>query len=384
MTGTHQVSGRASAVRNGDAGRVSAGGPREAGSAGHGTLTVAVIGGGQSPEHDVSLASAAAIGQALAEAGHRVIPMTIARDATWRFSGETVSPWAAIDELRRCDLVFPALHGRRGEDGSIAAFCRIAGVPFVGSGVAAGAAGMDKWLTKLVAESVGIRTARSVLLHRNDQGDVGGTVPGPRSVALPGPGLPVVVKPASAGSSYGVSLVRRPDELAPAMSRAFAFDRRVLVEEYVVGREIDIAVLGMRDGSRDTAPALEILPTEAGVFDLATKYDGTARFVVPAPLGEAQRASLRSAAIALFDALGCSGVVRVDFFLTSHGLVLNEVNTMPGFTEHSQVPRMFAAAGISYRDLVDLMARDALDRSTMTARRTCFDGAMAAMAGDST
>jgi D-alanine-D-alanine ligase len=132
----------------------------------------------------------------------------------------------------------------------------------------------------------------------------------------------------------------------------------VLVEDLVVGREIDVAVLGRPDGSRLVAPALEIVVD--GIFDFDTKYGGRARFRVPAPLAPEERESLEDAAVRVYDALGCAGVARVDFFLTADGPVLNEVNTMPGFTEQSQVPKMFAAAGTSYADLLDLLVRDAL------------------------
>jgi D-alanine-D-alanine ligase len=162
----------------------------------------------------------------------------------------------------------------------------------------------------------------------------------------------------AAGSSHGVTLVQRADELGPALAAALALDDRVLVEEVVVGREVDVAVLGRPDGRRVVAPALEIV-TE-GIFDHATKYDGTADFRIPAPLAHAERKALEEAAVAMYDALGCAGVARVDFFLTGTGPVLIEVNTIPGFTEQSQVPKMFAAAGTSYAELLDLLVRDAM------------------------
>ncbi len=167
---------------------------------------------------------------------------------------------------------------------------------------------------------------------------------------------PVVVKPVGAGSSLGVTLVERADDLAPALAGAFALDDRVLVEDVVRGREIDVAVLARPDGSRLVAPALEILAD--GVFGYEQKYGGGARFLVPAPLEDADLKALEDAAVAVFDALGCAGVARVDFFLTEDGPVLNEVNTMPGFTEASQVPKMFAAAGLPYSALLDVLVRD--------------------------
>ena len=310
------------------------------------TFRVAVIGGGANSEHDVSLASAASVADALDQLGHDVVRLTIDRDGCWLDdAGAVIGLAAAVDLLRGCDVAMPVVHGPRGEDGTLAAVCDLVGVPFVGSGVGAGALAMDKWATKLVAEAIGIRTATGSVLTRET---------GP-AYSFSGP---VVVKPIAAGSSQGVSLVRTADELAPALASAFDLDARVLVEEVVVGREVDIAVLGAADGRRRVSPALEIL-TE-GLFDYATKYDGSATFLVPAPLDVRERDLLANASVAMYDALGCDGVARVDFFLTDAGLVLNEVNTVPGFTEHSQVPRMFAADGLAYPQLVDTLVRNAL------------------------
>ncbi|MBX6751177.1 MAG: D-alanine--D-alanine ligase [Micromonosporaceae bacterium] len=316
-----------------------------------GSGRVAVIGGGTSCEHEVSLASAAGVVRALASIGYEVESLTIDRRGTWRTAdGRALGLAEVVEALQSCDVVVPMLHGIGGEDGTLAALCELAGVPYVGSGVRAGAVAMDKWVTKLVAEATGVRTACGTLVRRGD----------PRQIAdLLVADLPMVVKPVSAGSSHGVSLVRTPDQLVAALEAAFVLDDRVLVEEVIAGREIDIAVLGRPDGTRMVAPALEILAPASGIFDLATKYDGSARFLVPAPLPEARRKDLEEAAIAIYDALGCAGVARIDFFLTDTGPLLNEVNTTPGFTEHSQVPRMFAAAGIGYADLLDLLVTDA-------------------------
>jgi D-alanine-D-alanine ligase len=204
---------------------------------------------------------------------------------------------------------------------------------------------MDKWATKLVARGVGLCVADDVLL----------TATTAASYVYDGP---VVVKPVSAGSSHGVSLVRHRAQLDAAIEAALALDDRVLVEAFVSGREVDLAVLGRPDGARVVAPALEIVTD--GIFDHASKYDGSADFRVPAALDDSERRALEEAAVAMYDALGCAGVARVDFFLTEDGPVLNEVNTMPGFTEQSQVPRMFAAAGTSYAELLDLLLRDVL------------------------
>jgi D-alanine-D-alanine ligase len=304
-----------------------------------------VIGGGQNCEHDVSLASAASVVAALDPARYDAVPLTIGRDGTWRDRGlRPIGLSGAAQVLRSCDVVFPVVHGPRGEDGALAALCELAGLPYVGSGVRPGALGMDKWATKLVANAIGIATAPGVLVTRATAGHLRWT-------------HPVVVKPVAAGSSHGVTLVGSPAELGAALDAALALDDRVLVEDVVAGREIDLGVLRCADGTLVTAPALEIVAD--GVFDFDAKYGGSADFRVPAELAEVEAKALEDAALAAYDALGCAGVARVDFFLTGDGPVLNEVNTMPGMTEHSQVPRMFAAAGLSYPDLLDELVRGA-------------------------
>ncbi|WP_337002214.1 MULTISPECIES: D-alanine--D-alanine ligase family protein [unclassified Microbacterium] len=315
------------------------------------TTRVLVIGGGQNAEHEVSLASAAAVAAALRMSDHDVTCATIDREGMWRIDGRphggsvAESLALALPLLTRTDVVFPAVHGALGEDGALAALCALAGVRVVGSGLRAGAIGMDKWTTKLVAQAVGLGTARGRLIAADDIGDV----------EFDGP---VVVKPVSAGSSHGVSLVTEEGELLAALREAARFDRRILVEEVVRGREVDVAVLREKGGIRWAAPPLEIHAT--GLFDTAAKYDGSARFTVPAQLDPAETAALKRAAIAVFDALGCDGVARMDFFLTERGPVLNEVNTMPGLTAASQAPRMFAAAGVTYVDLVSRLVRAAV------------------------
>jgi D-alanine-D-alanine ligase len=275
-----------------------------------------------------------------------VLALTIGRDGTWSDGERDLDLATAVDLLRTCAVAVPALHGPRGEDGTVAALCDLAGVPHVGSGVGAGALAMDKWATKLVAREVGIGVAAGVLL----------TAAGAAAYSFT---HPVVVKPVAAGSSLGVTLVRDAAELSCALEQALALDDRVLVEEVVVGREVDVAVLGRPGGRRVVAPALEVVAD--GIFDHGTKYDGSADFRVPAALSDDELGALETAAVAMYDALGCAGVARVDFFVTARGLVLNEVNTMPGFTEQSQVPRMLAAAGTSYADLLDLLVRDVLE-----------------------
>jgi D-alanine-D-alanine ligase len=316
-------------------------------------VRVAVIGGGQNCEHEVSLASASSVAAALDPTVHDVVPLTIGLDGTWSdHSGalgtsRSDSLAAAVALIGGCDVVLPIVHGPNGEDGTLAALCELAGVPYVGSGVRGGALAMDKWTTKLVARQLGIRTAKGMLVAAGE--------PGPVTIASP-----VVVKPVSAGSSHGVALVRHAAELDSALERAFAVDDRVLVEELVRGREVDVAVLGRADGTRLLGPALEIVVAPDSLFDLTTKYNGTADFRLPAELDEVEHKELADAALGLFDALGCAGVARFDFFVTPDGPILNEVNTMPGMTAESQVPRMFAAVGLPYANLLADLVQAAL------------------------
>ncbi len=320
------------------------------------TPHVLVIGGGQNAEHEISLETAAAITGALHSRGFEVSSISIGRDGLWRHgkkplgTSAAASLAAALPLLEQADVVFPAVHGPLGEDGTLAALCALTQKPVVGSGLRAGAVGMDKWVTKLVAEAIGIRVAPGRLVRATDMGDIEFETE-------------VVVKPVSAGSSYGVTFVRDACQLDEALRMASRYDDQILIEHVVHGREIDVAVLREADGSRWAPPPLEI--HTSGVFDTATKYNGTARFTVPADLGSTDRAAITQAALAMFDALGCSGVARIDFFLTDNGLVLNEVNTMPGMTAESQVPRMFAAAGVPYEELIARL----IDAATVPAAK---------------
>ncbi|MDA4890360.1 ATP-grasp domain-containing protein [Streptomyces sp. MS2A] len=325
---------------------------------------IAVIGGGANVEHEVSAASAAGVADALERRGYAVDRLTIGRDGIWRgpdpapaAAGETAhtsataSLAAALAVIGAADAVFPAVHGPRGEDGVIAALGALTGVPVVGSGTLAGAVAMDKALSKTVARAAGLRTAPGCVVSVRDLD------------ALGFEGEAAVVKPVSSGSSHGVSLVRDAAQLVEAVALACAVDAgsgpgRALVEPVVRGREVDVAVLREADGTRWAAPALEI--HAAGLFDTATKYDGSARFTVPAALSAGEAAALKAAALAAFDAFGCRGLARVDFFLTEEGPVFNEINTMPGLTPASQAPRMFAAAGVAYDELVHRLVQGAL------------------------
>lgn len=317
-------------------------------------IAVAVIGGGTGSEHEVSLASAAAIAGALDRTRYDIVELTIGRDGIWAQTG--AGPLAddladAVRVLGRSDVVIPALHGPHGEDGTVSALLDLIGVPYVGSGVFAGAVAMDKAATKLVATEAGVATAPGIQVR--SAGD-------PRLARV---AVPAVVKPNRAGSSHGVSVVRARGEVVPAVEAALALDDSVLVEGFVRGREVDVAVIEHPDGRLECGPLLEIGVPEDGIFDTAGKYDSEPDFRIPAAVSESERTALEDAAVTMFEVLGCRGLARVDFFLVDGVPVLNEVNTFPGFTARSQVPRMFAAAGVTYPQLLDILIGTALVRA---------------------
>ena len=331
-----------------------------AGAAEGAPLRVAVVGGGQNSEHEISLASASSVASALEGGRSDVVRLTIGKDGVW--AGPDGAPLgasaaqslaAAVAELDGCDVVLPIVHGPGGEDGALAALCSLAGVPCAGSPLRAGALGMDKWATKLVAEAVGVATAPGRLVTRADLD----------GLSFDGP---VVVKPVEAGSSHGVSLVRDAAGLRPALEAALELDDRALVEDVITGREIDLAVAEVPGGALQISTPLEIL-VDDGLFDTDTKYDGSARFVLSPALTDDEQAQLRTATELLYRALGCRGLARVDFFLTAGGPVLNEVNTMPGMTGESQVPKMFAAQGWTYRELLEAWVAATLEREAEPA-----------------
>lgn len=322
---------------------------------------VAVIGGGANGEHEVSLASAAAVARAMRELGAEAVALTVDREGGWHLEGEgALTPGQAVAVLTDCAVAFPVLHGVDGEDGAVAGLLVMTGVPFVGSPVRAGALAADKWATKLVAEAVGVATAPGVLVRAGDgvcRGGGHGGGHGPHGITL---APPLVVKPTSAGSSDGVSVVADLAELPAAVAHARTAGELVLVESFVEGREVDIALFRDAGGVLRAGSTLEIGVDPNGVFDRDSKYDGSAEFTLPARLTLAEHTAVERAARLLYDALGCDGVARFDFFVTDAGVVLNEVNTSPGFTERSQVPRMFEAVGLGYVELVGALVDAAL------------------------
>ncbi|BCB74980.1 D-alanine--D-alanine ligase family protein [Phytohabitans flavus] len=353
-------------------------------------VRVAVIFGGRSAEHGVSCSSAASIVRYLCRERYEVTPVRIDQDGVWTIGDDRPvldgldtatlldmtrdpagprptaleSMWRALSRLSdKVDVAFPALHGGHGEDGTIQSALDFFGIPYVGSSVVACGIGMDKELTKKLLADARLRVADSVTL-RGSADDVS---PEDRARL----GLPVFVKPAREGSSVGVSKV----EGWASLTRAVAVARKtglskVLVEAEVPGREIDVGVLEYPDGRVVAGPPLEIrYPDEHSFFDFDAKYHSDQTiFDIPADLPAAVTAAVQAQAVEAFHVLGCAGLLRVDFFLPSVDgsedpvVVVNEVNTMPGFTAMSQFPRMWSAAGLEYPALLDVLVETALAR----------------------
>jgi D-alanine-D-alanine ligase len=343
-----------------------------------GRLRVAVLAGGRSSEHEISLASARSVAEALDPDRYEVVRLQIDRSGRWELprGGTNASlPAAAGDEasvagtlpvptgdstpalLGEVDVVLPILHGPFGEDGTVQGLLELAGVPYVGAGVAASALCMDKDLFKAVMRDKGIPVVDSVtVLDRNRE-----------QVENPF-GYPVVVKPARLGSSVGISVVQGPDELAPAIELAFEHDEKVLLEEFVSGVEVECSVLGNAEPIA-SVPG-EIVPLVSDWYDFRAKYEeGGMDLIVPPRLDERTIARVQELAVAAFVASDCEGMARVDFFVREDGeVVVNELNTIPGFTSTSVYAKLFEASGISYRELLDRLVALALDRRERRSR----------------
>ena len=360
---------------------------------------VAVVFGGRSTEHAVSCVSAGSVLAAIDRDRYDVVPVGISREGRWVLAGdepeklaitggelpEVPSGGAAVvlsgdpthrglavheagqvpRELGEVDVVLPLLHGPYGEDGTIQGLLELAGVPYVGSGVFASAAAMDKGHMKTLLQGAGLPVGPyAVVTPRawaTDKAAVSETV-----AAL---GYPVFVKPARAGSSVGITKVHGPDELDDAVEVARSHDPRVVVEAMLDGREIECGVLEGLDGGPPDAsiPGEVVVGGDHEFYDFAAKYlpDEGTDLVIPADLPDAVVAEVQELAAQAFEALSCEGLARVDFFVTSDGkVVVNEVNTMPGFTPVSMFPLLWAATGIDYPALVDRLVQTALARPT--------------------
>jgi D-alanine-D-alanine ligase len=306
-------------------------------------MRVVVLMGGRSSEHDVSLASAESVVMALRERKHDVETIELARSRTWLPGDETIAT------LTTADVVFPVLHGPFGEDGSVQGLLELAGVPYVGAGVTASALCMDKDLFKSVLRDQGIPVTRNVTARHGERVDVPF-------------GFPVFVKPARLGSSVGISKAHDDQELEQAITLAFAHDEKVLVEEFVAGVEVEVGVLG-NDDPVVSLPG-EIVVTNNEWYDYSAKYDeGEMDLIVPPRISTGQVARVRELARAAFVASECEGMARADMFVREDGEVLvNELNTIPGFTSTSVYAKLFEASGVPYGELLERLLALALER----------------------
>jgi D-alanine-D-alanine ligase len=312
-------------------------------------VKVAVLAGGRSSEHDVSLRSGAAVARGLRGAGHETIEVTIARDGGWSAAGGTVE-LVPGGGLLGADAVFPALHGAFGEDGSIQGLLEWLDVPYVGSDVLASAICMDKLTLKRLFAAHGVPQVAFTAVEGNDWWG--------RCEQME---LPLWVKPSRMGSSVGITRVEKLDDLDAAVELALRHDPRVIVEAPAAGREVECSVLGNAE-PRASLPG-EIV-AHAAWYDFEAKYtEGGMELRVPAPIGDEAVERVRELAVDVFTLAGCSGLARCDFFVEPDGTVLvNEINTMPGFTDTSVYAKLFEATGIDYPELCDRLVELAVER----------------------
>jgi D-alanine-D-alanine ligase len=362
------------------------------------TPRVGLVFGGPSLEHEVSVVSARGIAKALDPGRFACVPLAVTGDGAWlspelstrvlqgsdartdlasasddgaRVVAEPGAGLAVVDRDGRSkrlplDVVFCVMHGWGGEDGRLQGLLDLAGVPYVGPGVLGSAAGMDKEIAKAVFERHGLPVAPWTSFTRDEFTRDPGGVASRILALLP---LPVFVKPANGGSSVGIGKVKDPSALTPAIEAALRCDRKVVVEEGLDAREIECAVLG-NERPECSIPG-EILPSRE-FYDYEAKYvDGTSRLLIPAPLDERTAEEIRALAIRAFTALDLAGMARVDFFLVrgTGRVVLNEVNTLPGFTPISMYPKLWEASGLPYPELVARLIRLALERSASERER---------------
>ena len=350
-------------------------------------LSVCILFGGISPEHDVSLRSAESVLNNIDHSKYNVIPVGITRDGDWIiFGGKDYSElpagtWmnnpknnrGAISPVRgqgllrfeddcvvreRIDVVFPVMHGENCEDGAVQGLLQLAGIPYVGPHIAASAVSMDKTLTKLVVDQAGVPQAAWHLVRKHEVKNHMDHVIAALEKKFQ---YPMFVKPAGTGSSVGVSKAANREALDKALHDAAQFDEKILVEEFINGREIEVAVMG---NSSPVASCCGEIDSGAEFYDYEAKYvTDTSTAYVPARISEEVEEQVREMAVQVYSAIGCQGLSRVDFFVTyeDNRIVFNEINTLPGFTSISMYPKLFDASGIPYSQLIDELLQLAVE-----------------------
>jgi D-alanine-D-alanine ligase len=321
------------------------------------SLRVAVLGGGRSSEREVSLASAASVCDGLRAGGHEVLMIEIGGDGVWREAGEeiVIEPGRG---LRGCDVVFPVLHGPFGEDGTVQGLLECLDVPYVGAGVLASALCMDKVMFKHLMAREGVPQVdyEAVTAQRWR------AWPRETLEILARLGLPLFVKPARLGSSVGIVRVAAAGELEAALKKAFEHDSLAIVEAYAAGLEVECSVIGNHDPIASQPGQIMLAAGESGWYDYEAKYTpGQMRLVVPARISARTRERVRELAVGTFLTSACRGLARVDFFVIGEEVLVNELNTMPGFTATSVFASLFEASGIPYAELLDRLVALALE-----------------------
>ena len=364
---------------------------------------VALVFGGRSSEHAISVLTAGAVLRAIDRSRYDVLPIGITTDGRWALTADDpermaissrelpnvegiaesgaggvvlpldagrrdvvyAEPGSVPKDLGEVDVVFPLLHGPYGEDGTLQGLLELSGVPYVGAGVLSSAIGMDKEYMKRIFTSFGLPVGPYTVVRPREWTADPAAARKKIVDFAEDHGWPVFVKPARAGSSMGISRVTGLGDLDAAVAEARRHDPKIIVESLLRGREIECGVLEFEDGPRASVPA-EIPPGDSHDFyDFEAKYLDSAEGIVPAPLTEEQTARVRELAVLAFEAASCEGLVRADFFLRGDGeFVINEINTMPGFTPISMFPRMWEAAGLTYPEIIDRLIQAALRRST--------------------
>ncbi|MEU6980565.1 MULTISPECIES: D-alanine--D-alanine ligase family protein [unclassified Streptomyces] len=364
---------------------------------------VAVVFGGRSSEHAISVVTAGAVLSAIDRDKYEVLPIGITTDGRWALTADAPERMAITDRalpsvtdlaesetggvvlsvdpasrevvynepgsvpqaLGEVDVVFPMLHGPYGEDGTLQGLLELSGVPYVGAGVLASAVGQDKEYMKRVFVSFGLPVGPYEVIRPREWEQNPAAARKKIVEFAADHGWPLFVKPARGGSSMGITKVDDLSGLDEAVEEARRHDPKIIVESLIRGREIECGVLEFEDGPRASVPA-EIPPvTDHDFYDFEAKYIDSASGIVPAPIGDEATAEIQRLAVAAYEAVSCEGLVRADFFLTEDGgFVINEINTMPGFTPISMYPRMWQESGVGYPELVDRLIQAALNRST--------------------
>ncbi|MCA1032952.1 D-alanine--D-alanine ligase [Bacillus timonensis] len=349
-------------------------------------IKLGLLYGGKSAEHRVSLQTALAVTKAIDFDKYDIHPIYITEEGEWIRGNQIIAPVEHVEQLKlkdkgkfispvslnvelfptkqdnspngALDVIFPLLHGPNGEDGTVQGLLELMNIPYVGNGVLASSAGMDKVIMKNVFAQAGLAQAKYVSFIRSEWE---ANKDSAYQVVEENLGYPCFVKPANLGSSVGIGKANNREELEKAFEEAFLFDRKVIIEEGIIGREVEIGVLG------NDHPACsvigEIVPKK-DFYDYKAKYeDGDTALIIPAEIGDAEDKKMREMAIKAYKALDCSGLVRADFFLTKEGeLLINEVNTMPGFTPFSMFPLLWQHAGLTYPALIEKLVELALER----------------------